>query len=194
MARKSATGSTFAYAEVEEALAKLYAAEHVQRGAFRGRLKHFRKLGIPQRQPGKGGRIRYTTAGDIFQLMLACELSEFGIDPHLIADILRRHWRLKTGLWQAIDHAQRFPSDDFHVTVETHFMSWGWNREKSTHTATEISKTVMAEPVVIRYLKASDLKASDMLLDELKAGRRFCLFNLSERIRAVEKALTEKVG
>ena len=109
IARRSLLAApTFGYAQVEAALAKVYDAEDVQRTAFRGRLKHFRKLGIPQQQPGKGSRIRYT-GSDIFQLMVACEFAEFGIDPHLITNIIRQHWRLKLGLFQAIDLTQRFP-------------------------------------------------------------------------------------
>jgi hypothetical protein len=176
---------SFGYAEVEQALAKLYDAEDVQREAFRGRLKHFRKLRIPQQQPGKGSRIRYT-ASDIFQLMVACEFAEFGIDPHLIADILRRHWRHKLGLFQAVDLAQRFSGDDLYVAAETHFMSWVWNREWSKHTATEISVGVTAEPIRIVFFKASD---RSVYLKELEEGRRFFVFNLSARVRALEQAL-----
>lgn len=180
--------STFSYAQVETALAKVYAAEHVQQTAFRGRLKHFRKLGIPSLQPGKGKRIRYTKT-DIFQLMLSCELAEFGIDPYLIADIVQRHWRMKGSLFQAINYSQNFPGNDFHVAIDAHFMSWAWNREKITHTATEISVSVKAEPVTIHVFKASD---SEVLFTELqKAGQRSCVFNLSARMRAVEQALAE---
>jgi hypothetical protein len=192
MVRKSAATLAYAYAQVEAALAKVYDAADVQRTAFRGRLKHFRKLGIPQNTPGKGSRIRYT-APDIFQLMIACEFAEFGIDPHLITDIVRRHWRMKGSLVDAIDYTQKFlgkdVGNDFHVAVEAHFMSWVWNREKSKRTATEISKTVITEPVFIRVFKASDSK---VFFDELqKTGRRYFVFNLSARVRAVEKALTE---
>jgi hypothetical protein len=187
MAQRSPPAApTFGYAQVERALASLCEAENVQRTAFRGRLKHFRKLGIPQQQPGKGSRIRYT-ASDVFQLMIACEFAEFGIDPHLITDIVRRHWRTKGNLFQAIDLAQRYPGNDFHVAIEPHFMSWIWNKKKSKRTATEISVSLVAEPVLIRFFKTRDSK---VFLDELqKTGRRFFVFNLSARVRAVERAL-----
>src|ERR1700692_1654854 len=132
---------TFTYAEVEDALAKVYDATDVQKTAFRGRLKHFRKLGIPSKQPGKGARIRYT-ASDMFQLMIACELAEFGVDPKLIADIVKRHWDMKGGFFRAIEAGQRFPGDDFHGAIEAHIMSWVWNQKKSKRTATEISVSV----------------------------------------------------
>jgi hypothetical protein len=189
--RRSPPAPTFSYAQVEAALAKTYESEDVQRRAFRGRLKHFRKLGIPQQQPGKGSRIRYT-ASDIFQLMVACEFSEFGVDPHLIAAIVRRHWLRKDGFFQAIDFAQRFPGDDFLVVIHAYFMSWKWTHwtrgVKIKQTATEISISSVSEPVSIRFLKVSD---SAIFLQELqKAGQRFFVFNLSARVRAVEQALT----
>jgi hypothetical protein len=181
----NATAPAFTYAEVETALAKVYDAADVQKTAFRGRLKHFRKLGMPQQQPGKGSRISYTES-DVFHLMIACELAEFGVDPRLIADIVRRHWRLKGSLVDAIDYGRQLPGDDFHVAIEAHIMSWVWNRKKSKRTATEISWSVIGEPVWIQIFKASDNKA---FLDEVKAGRRFFVFNLSQRVRDIEQAL-----
>jgi hypothetical protein len=176
---------TYSYAEVETALAQLYDAKHVQRAAFRGRLKHIRKLKIPQEQPGKGARIRYGLE-DIYQLLIALEFAEFGVDPHLIATIIRRHWRLKTGLHTLIAYAEQFPGDDFHVAFEPRFMSFTWNREWSRHTDTEITRGVTGEPIEIRYFKTSD---SPTYWEALKEGRRFCVFNLSARIRAVKRAL-----
>jgi hypothetical protein len=92
----------------------------------------------------RGARIRYSAA-DIFELALAFEFAEFGVDPRLIIQVIRRHWRSKTGLWAAVDYAQRFPGDDIHVVVETHFMSWKWNKEKFKPTDGSISITVVAD-------------------------------------------------
>jgi hypothetical protein len=184
--RLTVVAPTFTYSEVETALAKVYNATDVQKTTFRGRLKHFRKLEIPSQQPGKGSRINYVWSSDIFQLMIACEFAEFGVDPKLIANIVQRHWRLKGPLFQAIDLTQKFPGDDFHVAIEAHIMSWDWNRNKSKRTATEISTSAIGEPVWIRTFKASD---NEKFLDELKAGQRFFVFNLSQRVREVEQAL-----
>jgi hypothetical protein len=65
-------------------------------------------------------------------------------------------------------------------------MSWVWNREWSKHTATEISVGVTAEPIRIVFFKASD---RSVYLKELEEGRRFFVFNLSVRVRALEQAL-----
>jgi hypothetical protein len=77
--RHSPSTATFGYARVEPILGKVFDAEDAQRGAFRGRLKHFRKLGIPAKNPGKGSRLQYS-APDLFQLLAALELSEFNIE------------------------------------------------------------------------------------------------------------------
>jgi hypothetical protein len=185
MPRLAVVAATFTYAEVERALAKVYDAMDAQKTAFRGRLKHFRKLGIPSKQPGKGARIRYT-ASDMFQLMIACELAEFGVDPKLIAGIVKRHWDMKSGFFRAIEAGQQFPGNDFYVMIEAHIMSWAWNRKKSKRTATEISVSVIGEPVKIKFFKASDSK---VFLDAVKEGQRFFVFNLSKRVRDVEQAL-----
>jgi hypothetical protein len=180
---------TFGYAETETALAKMFDATDVQRTSFRGRIQHFRKCGLPQKRTGKGSRVRYS-AEDIFQLVLAFEFAELGVDPKLIIQIIRRHWRLRIGLYQAIDYAQKFPGDDFLVAIEANFMSWAWNREKFKRTDTEISTMSVSEPVYIHYFRASQ---GDALLKELQMpGKRFFVFNLSTRVRDVEKALAEQ--
>ena len=173
-----------AYAEVEAALAKVYGAEgNVQRTTFRARLKHFKRLGIPQQKPGKGSRIRYATASDMFQMMLALEFSEFGVDPYLIADILKRHWRVQGSLFQGISYTQFFGANSL-VVVEARFMSSKWNRE--IRTATKISFSASA-PVVIHCIFASDKDWLDEL--EKAGGKRFLVFNLSARVREVEQTL-----
>lgn len=71
----------------------MYAAEgDVIAKAFRGRLKNFRKLGIPlNHAPGKGAKVQYADE-QVWQWLWCLELSEFGIDPRQIAAFLRSHW------------------------------------------------------------------------------------------------------
>jgi hypothetical protein len=185
--QRPAAVPSYSYAQVEAALGKVYDAEDEtdQRTTFRARLKHLRKNRIPHRKPGKGGHIRYT-AGDIFQLLIACEFSEFGIDPKLIAEIIRLDWRQRGHLFQAIDITQRFPEMDWYVAIEPRIMSWAWTRKKIKITETEISISSTARPVAVHTFKASDATA---WFDELQKGRRLSIFNLSARVRAIEKAL-----
>jgi hypothetical protein len=178
---------TWGYAEVERSLAAVYEAEGVQQTAFRARLKHFRKLKIPQSSPGKGQRLRYS-ASDIFQLMIALELTEFGIAPELIAKLIRSHWEGKRHFWQAIMLAQSFPGDDFFIALPARFMSWTWS-EKFKQSDDEISyESGMRDPIYVTSFKASDV---DVFLKDLnRGGERMMVFNLSARIRAISDALT----
>lgn len=84
-----------AYAVVETALARMHGADaEVQRGAFRGRMKHLQRLGLPLGdKPGKGRRIDYSEA-QIVQLALALELSEAGLDPTRIVTFIESCWYL----------------------------------------------------------------------------------------------------
>ena len=83
-------------------------AEDAQLSAFRARLKHFRKLGIPAKNPGKGTRLRYSES-DLFQLLVALELSEFDVDPVLIVKIIQRHWTLGSGFGRPLGKPVSIP-------------------------------------------------------------------------------------
>ena len=186
----SAPAQPFEYARVERALARVYQAEHVREKAFRGRLKHFRKLGVPNQNPGKGARVHYS-ASDVFQLMVCLELSEFGLDPNLIVKIVQRHWSGKGYFAQTIDVAQRFAGNDFYAVLHANFMSWTWH-EKFEQSARRISyQSGPYDPVHFSFPKESDLPA---LLQRLREeGQRVMIFNLSARIREVEQALKQTV-
>jgi len=179
---------TWGYAEIETALAKVYGAEHVQRTAFRARLKHFRKLKIPQAcSEQEGARIRYAAA-DVFQLMVALELTEFGVAPELVAKLVRSQWEGKRRLWQAIVQAQTFRDDDNHffVALPARFMSWTWG-EKFRESVDGISYESGGEPIYVSSFRASE--AAVFLKDLSKGGERMMVFDLSARIHAVEDAL-----
>ena len=182
---------TFGYAQVELALAKVFDVEDTQQGAFRGRLKHFRKLGIPEENPGKGRRLQYTPS-DLFQLLVALELSEFDIDPTLIVQIVQQHWKLRKGFFATIRLAQRLPSEnpsgDWLVIMRPCFMSASLGQRRMIQSATEMSVRSAPNPVEIRFVLAHN--ASNILIPTLREPReRLCVFNLSARIRAVEEAL-----
>ncbi|WP_157085661.1 hypothetical protein [Methylobacterium sp. Leaf99] len=114
------------YAAVETALARLHDANpEVQRGAFRGRLKHLQRLGLPLgEKPGKGSRINYD-AQQIWQLAVALELAEFGIDPTKIVLIIKHQWRESISI--RIDEAlEKFGERDETLELYVSFMSSAW--------------------------------------------------------------------
>jgi hypothetical protein len=84
---------SYSYAEVETALAVALdvRAKH-QRGALRGRLKHFQRLGLIDLKAKKGQRVDYTYA-QAAQWLIALLMAETGLDPTLIVTSLRQNWK-----------------------------------------------------------------------------------------------------
>ena len=83
----------FSYATAETVLARLHGADQkVQRAAFRGRLKHLKRLGIPRGiNPGRGAKVWYNDA-QIYEWAFCLELAEFGLDPTTTVGFMERHW------------------------------------------------------------------------------------------------------
>lgn len=85
------------YADAETTLFRLHndyglAGVEVQRGAFRGRLKHLKRLGIPLgSRPGQGKKIIYSYE-QIYQWAFCLEMEQFGIDPLQISDFMKFNW------------------------------------------------------------------------------------------------------
>ena len=82
----------FSYAEAETILARLHHAERDQTGAFRGRLQHLKKLGIPLGvRPGRGKKINYEPE-HLYQWALCLEYAQLGLDPAYIAQLIHVAW------------------------------------------------------------------------------------------------------
>jgi hypothetical protein len=84
--------SAFAFGAVERALTRVLRIDAHQHGAFRGRLKHLQRLGLPALEPGKGKRIGYTREL-VLQWLIALLLAQLGIDPVLIVQAIKRDWK-----------------------------------------------------------------------------------------------------
>jgi hypothetical protein len=78
----------FTYSEVERALAAVHEISPSAIGAFRGRIKHFQRLGLVPSSPGKGRKISYRLE-DVYTWAVCLELQEFGIDPTIIKGFRR---------------------------------------------------------------------------------------------------------
>jgi hypothetical protein len=84
---------SISYAQVEHVLASLHGVKgDVRENAFRGRLKHLKRLGIPRGiSPGSGAKIYYFE-DHLFEWAFCLELAEFGIDPTVIVDLISKKW------------------------------------------------------------------------------------------------------
>lgn len=80
------------YGEVEATLADLNRIADEKRIAFKARLKHFQRLGFPEgANTGTGKRVVYTIPM-LFKLVLAVELTQVGMPPKLISEVIERNW------------------------------------------------------------------------------------------------------
>jgi hypothetical protein len=164
----------YGYATVEKALAKVFNADPgAQRGALRGRIKHLQRLGLTPKRPDKGRIIKYSDAA-VWAWMIALELEEFGLDPTIIASLIKSCWDY---LLKLIKLARKEPQDDVIVGLETRFLSRAWLGDPKF------------DPAVFTYCQRSGADYFFEFLEEDQ--RRACIFNLSARLRKLDEALRE---
>jgi hypothetical protein len=82
-------GAIVRYGEIERAIASLHFVTEQSSGVFRGRLRHFQRLGIVLSSPGRGAKIDYDRKAAV-DWAIAFELAELGIQPDLIKHFIER--------------------------------------------------------------------------------------------------------
>src|SRR4051794_23838050 len=102
----------YTYAQAETVLARLYGAdEQAQLGAFRGRLKHLKRVNIPlNMSPGRGAKVAYTRE-HVFQWAVCLEFSEFGFDPVLTSKFIHKFWHIFVSHLRCIDNSEEKDDD-----------------------------------------------------------------------------------
>ena len=86
------TENAFTYGEAETLLAKLHGAEAVQRLAFRGRMKHLKRVGIPLDTSVGQGKKQLYSEDHVWQWAFALELEQVNVDPTSIGKIMAAYW------------------------------------------------------------------------------------------------------
>jgi hypothetical protein len=118
----------YTYAQVERALGGLFGAPARAQGSFRGRVRHFQRIGLVEVAPGKGRRIAYTRiqAGE---WLVALLLAEFGIDPVVIVkSIQQERTKLREWISEATD-AEALGGDQVFLAAQPALMSGAWASE-----------------------------------------------------------------
>ena len=95
MAVKKKDKKTFGYAEVEAALANVFASRGEHLLAMRGRLKAFQKAGMTPETPGRGKVIRYTIEY-IYDWAFGLALADFGLTPSKIITFVKKGYFIKS--------------------------------------------------------------------------------------------------
>jgi hypothetical protein len=166
---------TYSYATVEAALATVFhAGVTAQKGALRGRIKHLQRLGLPSKGPGKGKRISYSDAA-VHAWLIALELEEFGIDPALAVQMIKGRWKdLSRFIREARSPEQHH---DIVLIVRPYFMSASWTFSP------EVGQEIFGS------FEAGIRETEAFLKFLANEGVRACVFNLTARLRSLDKAL-----
>ena len=176
----------FTYSQVESALARANRVPAQSLGAFRGRIKHFQRLGMVPASPGKGTKISYTRE-HVYSWAICLELAQFGIDPTIIKVML---WSFDDGRF-----LKNLIQKAIESTKESYFVFY-------PNLASNPFKTDVVEPWDSGggYSDDNMTYISTIIhsLDELKEHpeldlmmTRLAMINLSHVLREVEKALEE---
>ncbi len=97
-------------AQMDEVIMAIHGIAPEKRGALEARTRHFKRLGFPRgANVGRGRSVRYEV-GQVISMLLAFELSEFGINPERIAALLSKAGRLELPI--ANDFVERMQKQD----------------------------------------------------------------------------------
>ena len=119
----------YSYAAVERALAIALGVDlDTQRSAFRARLKHLQRLGLPGIKAGKGARIEYT-ADQVGRWLIALLMSETGVEPVVTVAAIEQGWKgLAPWLKQATDN-EALAGNHVYLSARPKLMSGPWARK-----------------------------------------------------------------
>lgn len=153
------------YAQGEGLLARTYKApDRTRENAFRARLKHLKRLGIPLgSSPGRGAKIRYDF-DQICQWALCLELAEAGMDPARVAELMKENWHSRiSDLFQTAAE----PGNAMYLAIHPNTMSKNWS----------------SKPDEISFVYAEHAKN---FFDRMRGPkRRTILINLSDLVQSL---------
>jgi hypothetical protein len=181
--------TAYAYRQVETALAHVFRVDvEFQTRAFRGRINHLQRLGLPMGvNPGRGRKIDYSRE-QICQWLLALEFSEFGMDPKIIVAMIQREWKdLARFIRQAIDEESSAGNDVVLVLVPAQMSDpWRTGARSLTPNTPRLGMFRLNQPnITIPH----GTLYPEPFWSWVAAKPRLSLVNLTNRIVALDEAL-----
>jgi hypothetical protein len=163
----------FTYAQAEKLLAELHAADGgVRTRAFRGRLKHLQRLGIPLGRPsGRGNKTPYSM-NQVYQLAFCLECAQFGFDPTWTVKQVKKHWPSIHKIFVA---AERHPGEVIFLWIRPEMMTGAW--------VEDFAGERQAGHMIFTAVLKGDLPEKLALVDG--NFRRACLLNLTAAVRYI---------
>jgi hypothetical protein len=177
--------AAYTYAEVETAVAAALDARAHQRGALRGRLKHFQRLGLLDLKAKKGQRVEYNCA-QAAQWLIALVLAETGMDPTLIVATLKQSWkRIASEIEQATSRDAESGRFTSYLCLSPRVLSAAFEQKPSAATL-----------YVIQLMPQTPGLASNELLDLIASHKDtwFCSFNLTRLLIRLRNNLPYRRG
>jgi hypothetical protein len=171
-------GAIVRYGEIEKALASLHGVTEQSSGIFRGRLRHFQKLGIVPSSPGRGAKIDYDLKAAV-DWAVAFDLAELGIQPELIKSLIQIYGVTIFTFFQSPSSS----NEDILFCFDAAFLTTHMNRQSAR---LDLMKSGMFDS------RISGLKPVSMLpwfFYENAHVRRVSAINLSRLKRELGKAL-----
>jgi hypothetical protein len=177
------------YAQVEDVLARMHRVHpDVQRKAFRARLQHLQKLGVPLNlRPGKGRKISYSE-DEVLQWALCLELAQYNVIPLTAVNTVKAYW--KSHLADTFREALQAPknSDDLMALFSPHILP------------RESAPVGLGEPKILRgedalrrappgrlHMTRLSARARETFYFSQKAVRSAMVINLSQIIRDLRR-------
>jgi hypothetical protein len=188
MPAKERVTDGYSYATVSAALGGVFGAgAAVRKGAFRGRLQHLRRLGLPSSGPGRGRTLAYSDEV-VCAMLIALELEEFGIDPAMAVRMVTGkvgpdREGMKNYLPEVVERARGSlgGDDDIVLAVDPCFMSAAWGSPEMRSGA--------FDPAAFHDVRFGKMKEFLDFWLRWHRPRRFSIFNLSERLRQLDVAI-----